>query len=211
LKSIVIQTTNSGLFNGTLAVYFLLTITFGWKNYQVKDKAELWLHAVPLAIGWGTAVPGLPLRLYNPIGWSCWIATTPAGRGAGSDPRKLLAYRWAFFFSEIWLVFIVTAGCLVAIFLTIWKRERKASKYSVRESFSSLGSGGGSGMLNQRLSKRFATQATLFIAAYFLAFIFPLVMFSLEQATGVMPPELLMCHVVFTPLQGFFDALIYIR
>lgn len=78
------------LYNGTLTLFFLLTIHFGWSEARIQ-KIEAALHAIPLAIGWGTAFAGLALDLYTDIGINCWIG--------GPDAW---VYRWAFFHGFFW-------------------------------------------------------------------------------------------------------------
>ena len=66
-------------YNGSLTLYFLLVVRFGWKEERIKRRMEFFLHAVPIAIGWSTAIAGVPLDLYNAFGWTCWINTYPFG------------------------------------------------------------------------------------------------------------------------------------
>ena len=66
-------------YNGSLTLYFLLVVRYGWKEEYIKRKVEVWLHLIPIAIGWSTAIAGLPLLLYNAFGWTCWINTWPLG------------------------------------------------------------------------------------------------------------------------------------
>jgi hypothetical protein len=66
-------------YNGSLTLYFLLVVRYGWKERRIKEKMELWLHAIPMAAGWSTAIAGVPLDLYNAFGWTCWINTYPIG------------------------------------------------------------------------------------------------------------------------------------
>jgi hypothetical protein len=67
------------LYNGSLTLFFLLVVRYGWKEAYIKRKVEPWLHAVPFAVGWSTAIAGLPLTLYNAFGWTCWINSYPFG------------------------------------------------------------------------------------------------------------------------------------
>jgi heme A synthase len=63
------------LYNASLSLFYLLTIRYGWSEWKLKNHAnavvEPCLHAIPLIIGWGIAIPGLPLNLYNPFPSGC--------------------------------------------------------------------------------------------------------------------------------------------
>lgn len=61
------------LYQATLLLYYFLTIAMGRKESQIK-KWEVFLHLVPCAVGLGTSIAGLALKLYNPIsrGSVCW-------------------------------------------------------------------------------------------------------------------------------------------
>ncbi|KAL3901584.1 MAG: hypothetical protein SGARI_006046 [Bacillariaceae sp.] len=64
----------------------------------------------------------------------------------------------------------------------------------------------------ETLSRRFAEQAALFILAYLLAWIFPMVQFAITNSPGgTLYYPLLALTVVLNPLQGLMNALIYFR
>lgn len=67
-------------YNFSLTLFFVLVVRFGWKDERIRSShVELFLHGIPMLIGWSTAIAGLPLKLYNPLGWTCWINTSPPG------------------------------------------------------------------------------------------------------------------------------------
>jgi hypothetical protein len=66
-------------YNGSLTLFFLLVVRYGWKEERIKRTVEPWLHIVPCAVGWSTAIAGIPLSLYNAFGWTCWINSYPFG------------------------------------------------------------------------------------------------------------------------------------
>jgi len=205
------------MYNGTLTVYFLLTISYGWKLDRVK-KREIWLHAIPLTLGWGTAIAVLPMDLYNAIGWTCWIGGSPA--------KTVNILRWAFFHAELWATFCFMAVALFLMHRSIKAKELASSKYSFRSSnstSSSFRSSQGSAQTTQQRasrrsmnqtvswSKRFAIQSWLYILAFFFAWIFPMVQWVISQSGGLLYYPILAITVVINPLQGFFNAVIYIR
>lgn len=59
---------SSAVYNGSLAIYFSLTIAFNCSERTLhRWYGEFFLHAVPLAVGWSTAIASLLLELNNPI------------------------------------------------------------------------------------------------------------------------------------------------
>jgi hypothetical protein len=78
---------SSVLYNGSLSLYYVLTIRHGWTDWRIQNHhstrtplggccskvcaVEKLLHAVPLMVGWGLAITALPLNLYNPTFVGC--------------------------------------------------------------------------------------------------------------------------------------------
>ncbi|KAL7552653.1 hypothetical protein ACHAWF_017409 [Thalassiosira exigua] len=200
----------SPLYNGSLASFYLLTVKYGWRDDPSGaydgvrggrfQRVEPWMHAIPLSFGWGTAVAGLPLRLYNPIGWTCWIAEVP--RGCDGDPSVPCArgdhsyiYRWAFFHAELWFTFVAIAAMMVAMYRSVRERERRSQQSRVSASY----------------SRRVMTQALLYVLAYFITWIFPAVTWLSQALGGKTYTPILMLQAFIVPLQGFFNAFIYLR
>jgi len=136
------------LYNGALTLFFLLTIRFGWTESRVR-KIEPAMHVIPIAIGWGTAIAGLPLDLYHPIGINCWIGGPNAW-----------VYRWAFFHAFLWAVFGFLVVAMLLMYLVVKKRENAVRVYRMPQQ---------SSQIQRRLpSAQFATQAGFYIVVYFL-------------------------------------------
>jgi hypothetical protein len=70
---------SSIVYHASLALFYLLTIKYGWSEWKLKHShyklVEPGLHAIPLILGWGVAIPGLPLNLYNPFPSGCGTYT----------------------------------------------------------------------------------------------------------------------------------------
>jgi len=176
------------LYNGMLTLFFLLTIRFGWTETRVQ-RIEPILHAVPLAIGWATAIAGLPLDLYNPIGINCWIG--------GEDAW---VYRWAFFHGPLWAVFGFSVIAMIMMYLSVKKQERAVAAYRMPADPS-----------RRLASSHFAAQACFYIAVFFLTWIFPMVQWVLIEKTGKVYTPILFLQTIFVPLAGFFNFLVYLR
>lgn len=183
--------TASVLYTGSLCLYFFLVIRCGWHERRIKT-VEPFFHAVPLTIGWGTAMAGVFLDLYHPFGWCCWIV--PHGDMLG---ESAFVYRWLFYYMWLWMVLTF---CAVAMYL-IYSKLAETESSSRR-----LGQPSGGG-----LASKFATQALLYIGACLIATIFPMLQTLTHQLTGQIFVPFLFLITIFFPLQGFFNAAIYTR
>jgi len=127
----------------------------------------------------------------------CGENTYPCTRG----DVNIAAFRWAFFHAELWTVLVFNAVTMLMIYLSILQRERAVDKYRItlREEQKRL------------LSRRFAAQAFLYIAAYTLVWLFPMIQWVISENSGPVYYPILAITVVVNPLQGFFNAAIYIR
>lgn len=213
----------SAVYNGTLTAYFVLTIVNGWTQRRIHRRVEVWLHVVPLLIGWSTAIASLPLTLFNPIGWTCWIGPWPPGcsgddddacvRGANAD-----IYRWAFFHAILWACFAYVSIAMLLIYLKIRRAEVVSRQYREPEDNLNIECTTASQQekkqkneYSRRLSRRFGVQACYYVAAFCVTWIFPMAQFVVTQRNGHLYFPLLALTVVFNPLQGFWNAMIYIR
>jgi hypothetical protein len=196
------------LYNASLTLFFLLTVRYGWSERRSR-QIEVWLHLLPLLIGWSTAITGLPLTLYNSIGWTCWIGPWPLNC---QDTRRFgettclrgdnaWIYRWVFFHAWNWLVVLFVMTSLCMIYKSVSQQESRTDKYRM----------GRDSPRRKKQSRAFATQAILYVAVFVLTWIFPMVLFAIQQHSGTTYTPLLFLIVIFSPLQGFFDFFVYIR
>ena len=214
----------SPLYNGSLALFYLLTVRYGWQDdasgaYGGGRFAtiEPFMHGVPLVFGWSTAVAGIPLTLYNPIGWTCWIGEVP--RGCDRNPSvpckrgdNAYIYRWAFFHAELWFTFVAVAGMMYFMYQSVRDKEQKTNHFSLRQYQSSTTPNSeGKGATQTLQSRRVATQALLYVLAYYLTWIFPTVTWLTQLTQGKTYTAILLLQAFFVPLQGFFNAAVYLR
>jgi len=125
----------SAMYSGTLTLYYLLTIRYGWKQERIRRYEPVVLHAFPLAIGWATAIAGLPLLLFNPIGWTCWIGPWPPLCGQGGTCARgenAFLYQWLFFHMLLWASFAFVAVAMWLIYCKIRSQERTVEKYQMK-------------------------------------------------------------------------------
>ena len=198
---------SSALYNGSLALFYLLTVKYSWKDDAFGaygggkfSKIEPFLHAVPLGFGWATAIAGLPLLLYNPIGWTCWIAEVPRGCDRNPDVPcergdNSYIYRWAFFHAELWATFIAVIVMMLVMYKSVNDKEKNTRRFSVRQSATSSDGGGSS------QASRVAMQALLYVLAYCITWIFPMVTWLTQLTQGKTYTVILILQAFFVPLQ----------
>ena len=215
----------SVLYNASLTLYYLLTIRYSWTEGQWKKYVELWAHLVPLVIGWGTAIAGIPLTLYNPAGATCSIQGYPRLCDSNSGVKCIRGehakiYQVAFFHVWVWLVFGFMIVAMTMIYQSIARVERASEGYrfesgafgaqtSTRRVSIPMSS---SSQYQQRPRRRlFATQAWFYCLAFFATWSFntlQLIVRDYIKGTNQIPLAFLL-HI-FSVLQGFWNALIYV-
>jgi hypothetical protein len=196
-------------YNCCLAIYYLLTIRQGWSDEKISKRAEPIMHIVSFGFALGTGVSGLGLTLFNPNGVQCWIAPSPRGCIESYKARQLelptnpypcqrgdnaLIYNMAFVFGPVWLSFLIMITSLLLIYCRIRNLNLATARYH-RE--------------GQQIQRRFATQATLYVLAWFLSWS---VVSSLYIRFWITPvPSFWHGFVSSTlvPLQGFWNMLVF--
>eukprot|EP00956_Cyclotella_meneghiniana_P036896 scaffold132034_cov42-Cyclotella_meneghiniana.AAC.2 len=119
------------MYNLNLAIYYAKIIVKGKKENDIV-KVEPYLHANAILWGMGTALASLPLTLFNPVGWDCWISAEPLGcketwhleegevttceRGDNGS-----ICQWAFY---LWIVIIFVSLMEYWIYATVRKQEK---------------------------------------------------------------------------------------
>lgn len=179
----------SPLYNASLSVYYVAVVKFGWKEDRLK-RVRLWFHVVPISIGLGTAIASAALGIFGNSNWLCWIAP------------EWMVYRWALFFGILWFIgfFVVIPGMLV-IYLHVRKQEAIAARWQPgapeRQQFT--------------LSREVALQGLFFSLSYIITWIFVTIARIVESIQGTIPRPLLALTIVFVPMQGLFNALVFLR
>ncbi len=123
-------------------------IVKGWKESRIK-KIEKYLHALPICLGFGTALASLGLGILKPAGFICWI---------GGDYG---IYRLFFMYNFAWAMIIILAISMTVIYFHVLKQERKLDKYSA--SFAKK---------KRKQSKKIRNQAFLYVGCMYMTWIF---------------------------------------
>ena len=185
LQGFMIQLGQTSMFyNICLSFYFLLVISFNWKENQLR-RFGLWSQIVSIVLGAGLAFGSIPF-----IG--------PQFGVCGVLP-PLTTAEWqvsSFYTVPVSVTLIVLALVTVAICHKVYQQQKKAQRWR----------------MNQRLTltRKVFWQSFWYVAAFYLTLPFVLFTFYIEFTT----PEhywLLVLAAVLAPLQGFMNTLVYFQ
>ncbi|CAB9504878.1 expressed unknown protein [Seminavis robusta] len=216
----------SSFYSVSLAIYYTVVLRYNWSEDQVK-KLEPYLHSIPLLWGFATGIIGISLKLYNPAGLWCWISPFPGGCSGDECIRGINGntYRWAFFYGPLWanIAFVTIAMALV------WVNVRKgASPTNNSDSASMNGSRHSTtkqqktqllkndtgalerDQLAKKIKRDVAFQGFLYSGSFYVTWIWLTAVRFLQLIGEPVPYQLLAAAAFFAPLQGFFNALIYL-
>jgi len=187
------------LYSASLCVWYLLYLKYGWKERDCR-KIEYLFHVIPIAVGFGMAVVGLPLTLYNNSGYLCWYAPYPAGCSGDGCTRGQMAgiFRWIHY-GIVWSAIIFVTYAMSAIYLAVRRQENASSRHNI---FSGPG---------RSKSEAVAKQALLYVCALYITWAFTTATRISQTAFKHNSMVLLLLMCTFFPLQGFWNALIYFR
>ena len=203
----------------SLCLYYTLAIAFRMKEERITKYWEPFFHGVPLLLGLASSIPPLVTGMINPTGMEAWC--TIAGKGIQDFNKLHLA------------VLIILLSLLSFIFLNfsfiIWRvgKTERALKRAIQEIDHNLRKNDPQHRQLQRVGQLRNNHAqqnaitsmqntrVVFIQAlaYFLSFLITLSMPILRN----LPVEkfhnnriILRIQLILMPLQGLFNALIFI-
>jgi len=187
------------LYCGSLATYFVLKIRFNWQNPKIK-KIEWLLHIFPIVAAGSMAISGWFLKLYSSANWICWIAPYPDDcdsqetciRGWNSN-----FYRLAFMYGWVWTILLYVSISMFAIFRHASDVEKQSDEFRRGH--------------KKKMSESVRFKALLYVGSLFSTWIFGSITRLLQMITGKVYTPLLFLLVIFFPLSGFFNFLIYFR
>eukprot|EP00536_Pseudo-nitzschia_multiseries_P005228 jgi/Psemu1/163798/gw1.95.95.1 len=125
-------------YNAILALYYFLTIRHEWKEPAFKVKVEYIGHFVSIGWGFGTAIAGLALQLYNNSGVWCYVSAHPSGcdkpestidceRGESAKVMRIVLY-----YAPLWLAIFLVCYFMFMVFLYVRALEKKMDSYTRR-------------------------------------------------------------------------------
>jgi hypothetical protein len=190
---------------------------FDRSNDRIARRAEPFLHAIPILFAWGTAIAGLPLKLYNPadrIGFFCYVAEYPTFcslRDSCERGENARVYLWAFLLIWVFIVFFYMAVCMLMIYRKVLSVEKARDKWT-----------DGAGLQRHRSkSSLVRKQGIRYCVAFFFPWVFGISAIVIKSQALVdlasasryddAITALSLTNAIIWPLKGFFTFLAYIR
>lgn len=223
---VIFGMTSMFYYNGMLCVYYACAIAFGMREKIIKKKIEPILLSFPIIVGLGCAIPPLFFEQYNPAisntAW-CSIQSYPAEcryskidcvRGADIEDMLKIIFT-VMVIADFFIIFIslvlvlwksVQADKLYSRLPTLYARLPRQHRREIRTVIT-----------NHHTSKAVLIQALCYIAAFLLGLLAPVLRITgAVNAHGATEEEFNSLvkydkfQLVFLPLQGFFNFLIFI-
>ena len=123
----------SPCYNLNLSLYYLLLGKYHLTDEEIAKRFERYMHGISFIVGFGFAILGLPLTLYNNANLWCWIAAYPSNcednSGNHGDVEcerghNAWLYRWIIFYGPIWGIIIAITGSIIMLTRSV-KRDEK--------------------------------------------------------------------------------------
>jgi len=214
------------MYNGSLCIYYVLTVCFDKKDPWIRKKVEPFCHFISIFWNVGTGIFLWLDKSFNRAGANCWIAPYP--RDCILEPDiacergpTAYKYRWWFIGYQSMCIFLIITVSMIMLVIKVHRQERRMrNRFSVfnplRNSTNPDNNEHQPGTINrnQHLSgpkKQMVKQATVYFLAYFIPFIFPTIFMIQLNKTGKRNFTSWILMALFSPLQGFFNCIVFIR
>lgn len=133
----------SPLYNGSLSLYYLLTINYNWPDIEIR-RIEKWLHILPLGYALLSSSIALGLDMYGNVEWLCWIKPDVPDDHDGVVPtdaqKNFVIFQWVFLFGPLWATILFVALVFIVLYRKVRENEKKMEKYKFSTSCSSSNS-----------------------------------------------------------------------
>ena len=224
----IFGSTGTFLYNGALCVFYTATIAFSVDGARYKRRFELVSHLVPIIVALSIAIYPLPLQMYNLTEGSAWctikeypyycvthdFAQNRPQCVRGREGIEDTVVRVIAGFLTIDLVFI--SACLILVCIKVYTQKRQLDAYIRQtEATNTTDSRFIDSKLLELKSRNTMTrtvtlQSVAYVVALFLAYILPIM-----NAVNLIPPKpeyqiYKKMSLVFQPIQGFFNFLIFV-
>ena len=131
------------MYNASLALYYLLVITYGFSEEKVRC-VEPYLHVFSVLFGLLTSSVGAFMGMFNHLAWDCWIRAHPQGcieswkaKQLGVEPTctkgdNATILLWAGFYGPLWLACLFVSIAMISIYRTVRLAENASNKFRFR-------------------------------------------------------------------------------
>ena len=196
----------SGLYNVTLAIFYLLLVRFDYSDEKLRKLEPFFLY-IPFVLSLIIAVPGGYFKVYNFSGQdSCTFNVSPLNCDKMGSPieceRGQLYYYWRY--TTSCLLFssaVIIVICMVMMYKAVLGRERSGDRFRFRPTSTTTSNSNP----RRTLSNAMKSQGMWYSVAFLFTF-FPLLISPFWNAY---PRKVLAAFTL--NLIGFTNAVIYIR
>lgn len=224
-------TLGSPFYNLMLAIYYLLLGRYHLKEEEIAERFEKYMHVTAIVTTVGTAFAGIPLDLYNDASLWCWIASYPTGsEGLYGQPTEIECerghgawlYRWVFFYGPLWSIIVATTVAMIMLTASIRREEKlciemmqmqDSSERSIHQTEQYTRNDTDVApqpvTFNLERSRKMCYQAFFFLAAFYVTWWAPTINRMLQMIRGESPFYIALATAICTPLQGFFNFIVY--
>eukprot|EP00984_Skeletonema_dohrnii_P027919 scaffold17647_cov83-Skeletonema_dohrnii-CCMP3373.AAC.1 len=207
------------MFNAAMCLYYLFTIRYKWSEVQMRRLQPL-LIAFPFVWGLVSAILPLAAGMINPgVNGLCFVAEAPSGC-SGTDCIPAQKYYELFdviaLIIPLWTSFAVALGAMFFVYATVSKDAQNQNDSDNQAPVGFLWfvqKEAGQDVSSQARSRRMARQAFWYLVNFFLTYVFTtaVVIIEIGGSQSDVPFALKFLQFMFFPLQGFGNAIIYIR
>lgn len=180
-------------YNVSLALYYVLVISHGWKEFQLR-KIRLYMHLVPVTVGLVLAFAGIPF--YHWLEYGCHIEPFTI-----DEDEEYKGYLWAvllFVVVPLGLSILTITASMAFVYNSVRKRSAASRKWSFGINKAS------------KLEQAVFWQCLFYVMAFYVTW--PIVFAVYLASIDAGGPLWLAITVAFVaPLQGFSNAVVYIR
>ncbi len=200
-----------------LCVYYLCVIKFQLDSEKIKKYVEPTLYCLSMILALFPGISFWKAGLINPQPYEpyCTVGSYPLGcriyqdpqgciRGGDSDIRGIDAILVPYFLFSVILLGVLTVIISMATIVVSIRRIEMALTMA-RKDEGEQEENLNDHLLTYHQTKKIAIQACMYIAAFLLTWVFTILAFCIRRSIVVA-----VLKMIFQPLQGFFNALIFV-
>jgi len=195
-------------YTAMLSMYYLATIVYNTSEETIAQRYEPFMHAYAVLPPLGGASYGAVKKYFFSQTGQCWIEDPCFSSGKCVGANVYGDGRWLLVVSMLWVVLnsFALGYCLITIYRKVRERAVMMRSYVFRNTH----------IRPNRIemaADEAARQALLYISAYLLIYVWPIIKCVLTQISDKEQdmPVLYILTAIFYPLQGFWNCIAYIR
>jgi len=220
---------STAFYNGFLALYYLATIKYKWKDVSLK-KMENIAHAVALIFPIVTGALCIHFEVFNPAYIHCWIYEYPYGCLhsdveciRGGNESLVVGMGWGLYYVPVLIALTFGSYAMFEVHRTVKQTLRKSAAHKFESSVPEISLNENNANSVQpvvkrnkkkekesQLSKRVATQGLCYFFSFVLTWFLPFLTTILENNSIDNIPVLYGLAITL-PLQGFMNWVVYMR